>query len=114
LCEVEAYTSSQSELFNYTKEEISEGSINILQYASSSQSSLNLDGESFRAIDGNKSQDFREKSCSFTGYGAQAWWTADLHESVLITTVKIWNREDLHSEYLTDYVIRIGNNDDYS
>ena len=101
-------------MFNYTQEEVSEGSINVLQYASSSQSSLYLDGESYRAIDGNKSQDFREKSCTFTSYESEPWWTADMHESVLITKVKIWNREDLHSEYLTDYVIRVGDNEDFS
>ena len=73
-----------------------------------------LDGEAFRAIDGNKSQDFRQKSCTYTNYQSNPWWTADMHSSIFITQVKIWNREDLYSDRLTDYLIYIGDDADYT
>ena len=37
-----------------------------------------------------------------------------MHESIFITEIKIWNREDLHSDYLSNYQIFIGDNADYS
>ena len=37
-----------------------------------------------------------------------------MHETITITKVRVWNREDLYSSRLSDYLIYIGDNSDYT
>jgi len=66
------------------------------------------------AIDENTSADPTTGTCTSTSYEATPWWSADLHESVMVTNIVITNRNDTYASRLTDYRVYVGNNPMFS
>ena len=52
---MEVFTNDDDSLFTYEAVTYEVGDVNVMERATVSQSSLYLDGEAYRAIDGNKS-----------------------------------------------------------
>ena len=83
---------------------------------STSQSSTAWGGDSRRAIDGNTSGNYKDKSCTHTENeeGKPAWWKAQFYDSVHVGAIQIFNREDCCADRLKDFKIYIGDNEDYT
>ncbi|XP_071958874.1 uncharacterized protein [Antedon mediterranea] len=77
-----------------------------------SQSSVSFGGVPDLAIDGDHNTVFTQGSCTATDGVGENWWKIDLHDKYVITTVKIYNRDDCCSDRLIGAVIRVGMNED--
>ncbi|XP_041649961.1 fucolectin-1-like [Cheilinus undulatus] len=66
------------------------------------------------AIDGNRDHDSNSGSCSSTSSQTNPWWTVDLLESYMVTSLIITNRGDGSSEKHEDAMIHIGNSLEYN
>nr|XP_002733170.2 PREDICTED: uncharacterized protein LOC100367054 [Saccoglossus kowalevskii] len=74
--------------------ELPEGLVNVASKGIASQSSKKGGGKAEKAIDGNNSSDFKQKSCSRTTLESDPWWKVDLGRSMDIYKVTITNRQD--------------------
>jgi len=67
----------------------------LLTLNAAQQSSTGWSGTAGRAIDGNTSGAWIDKSTTHTAIGdSQAWWGASLASSSNITNIELWNRTD--------------------
>lgn len=89
--------------------------INLSKGRDTFQSSTLWNGESGRAVDGNRNGIFRMKSCTHTGSNPRwqntpnPWWAVDLGASKMISAVRITTRSDCCHDRLNGFEIRIGN-----
>ena len=73
------------------------------------QSSIRNDAfSSYRAVDGNTNNNFRENSCMRTKAERNPWWMVDLGRVDPVTEVYIVNRGDCCGERLNPFEIRVG------
>ena len=79
------------------------------------QSTTGWGGDAKRAIDGNTSGQYKDNSCTHTKNqkDSPSWWTVDMKTSYFLDSVEIFNREDCCSDRLKDYLIYIGNSENY-
>lgn len=49
-----------------------------------------------------------------TNEEVQPWWKTELVAQSLVKTVKVYNRADCCSERLANYVVRVGDNADFT
>lgn len=75
------------------------------------QLSTTLNGVSSNAVDGSKHPDFSQNSCVQSNHVNEPWWYVDLQERFYVTSVIITNRRDCCHERLTDFEIKVGNED---
>jgi hypothetical protein len=61
-----------------------------------------------RAVDGDRSADFGQASCTHTGNDRQAWWKVDLGQTYDVKSVKVTNRKDCCSDRLNPFMIWVG------
>lgn len=66
-------------------------------------------GDPYSAIDGNRRASFGDGSCTHTTELEQPWWTVDLLDSYVITSISITNRQDCCQSRLSGVRIHIGN-----
>ncbi|XP_028324519.1 LOW QUALITY PROTEIN: fucolectin-like [Gouania willdenowi] len=62
-----------------------------------------------KAVDGNRANNWRDKSCAHTRKNRDPWWRLDLEQAYSISTVTITNRRDCCPERLNGAEIRVGN-----
>ena len=84
-----------------------ESRVNLALRARAIQSS-DGGGEAGRAVDGNRSGVFAEKSVTHTGNEPGAWLEIDLGESRPVSAVRLWNRAEVPHR-LSDYWLTISN-----
>lgn len=65
-------------------------------------------GDAYSAIDGNRDGNFRHGSCTHTAEQEQPWWTVDLLDAYVITSVTVTNRQDCCEARLSGVRIHIG------
>ncbi|XP_035862493.1 uncharacterized protein LOC116058018 isoform X3 [Sander lucioperca] len=82
---------------------------NIARGGNVIQSSLFGNGVPERAIDGNRTSDLGQGSCSITQADLKPWWRLDLMKTYQINNVTITNRGDCCPERINGAEIRIGN-----
>ncbi|KAI3360841.1 hypothetical protein L3Q82_013064 [Scortum barcoo] len=83
--------------------------VNIARDGNVMQSSQYEDGVPERAIDGNRTSLWVQRSCTHTNNDIDPWWRLDLQKSYKISTITITNRKDCCYERLSGAEIRIGN-----
>lgn len=66
-------------------------------------------GEAYSAIDGSREGIFSHGSCTHTAEQEEPWWTVDLLDSYIITSITITNRQDCCRARLSGVRIHIGN-----
>ncbi|EDO40750.1 predicted protein, partial [Nematostella vectensis] len=66
------------------------------------------DGLSNHAVDGNRSGNYYQKSCSSTTAQTNPWWRVDLQKSHVNLRLFVVNRADCCGERLDNFEIRIG------
>ncbi|XP_059827277.1 uncharacterized protein LOC132394946 [Hypanus sabinus] len=81
--------------------------VNLASSGTAIQSSTDENGEAARAIDGSKSADANERSCTRTTSSINPWWMLDLGSTYIVATVRITNRQDCCSERLVGSEVRI-------
>ena len=79
-------------LNNYASENIALGKPTF-------QSSIEYNGDSSKAVDGDRTTNFQAGSCTHTLSGKRAWWAVDLEQRYLISRVGITNRGDCCGEF---------------
>ena len=67
-------------------------SADLLTLDSAQQSSTGWSGDAARAIDGNTSGRWRDKSTTHTNSTNQPWWSAELGNVAQIDEIELWNR----------------------
>lgn len=67
---------------------------NLAYNKETNQSSTDFGGASNRAVDGNTSGIWRERSVTHTGNESRPWWQVRLGAEYTIGEIKIWNRAD--------------------
>ena len=79
--------------------------VNVAPYGVASGSSQQFSGSvAGRAIDGNTSGVWRERSVTHTRHDdALPWWQVDLGQDTVIESITVWNRTDCCSERLSDF-----------
>ncbi|XP_062898593.1 uncharacterized protein LOC134343790 [Mobula hypostoma] len=98
LCEVEVFG---------TRLMTVEDTVNLASLGKAIQSSTDENGEAARAIDGRKSADANERSCTRAGPSINPWWMLNLGDTYIVATVRITNRQDCCSERLVGSEVRI-------
>ena len=82
---------------------------NLAYQKNTSQSStLNDNGASGHAVDGDSNTDWTEGSCAHTRDEKQPWWRVDLGNVELVNEVYIVNRGDCCGNRLNPFEIRVG------
>jgi hypothetical protein len=76
---------------------------NIALGKPTSQSSTAYAGDSARAVDGNTSGRYGDKSVTHTAHEASPWWRVDLGGLFSVSSVTIYNRTDCCSARLSDF-----------
>ncbi len=77
---------------------------NVALNKATNQSSINQNGSSDKAVDGNTSGNFyQDYSISLTNWENNAWWEIDLGEVYDIQDIKIYNRTDANMDQLKNY-----------
>ncbi|XP_070537889.1 uncharacterized protein [Ptychodera flava] len=76
-----------------------------------SQSSTFAYGSAMKAVDGDKSNNYNERTCTHTQKEYQPWWKVDLGGEYEIDKVIITNRADCCDDRLSGAVVRVGNDD---
>lgn len=66
-------------------------------------------GDAYSAIDGSNEANFRHGSCTHTAEQDEPWWTVDLLDAYVITSISITNRGDCCQVRLSGVRIHIGN-----
>ncbi|XP_077987409.1 fucolectin-6-like [Glandiceps talaboti] len=67
---------------------------NLVIDKKATQSSHHGDGSAIRAIDGDKSSDYADRSCTHTELEYEPWWKVDLNDEYHVIEVIITNRAD--------------------
>ncbi|XP_070545132.1 serine-rich adhesin for platelets-like [Ptychodera flava] len=86
------------------------GRINHALGKSATQSSIYLSAGASRAVDGSKSGNFNDGTCTCTLNEYEAWWKVDLGGVYLVNRVCVVNRQDCCAGRLEGAVVRVGNN----
>jgi endonuclease/exonuclease/phosphatase family metal-dependent hydrolase len=76
---------------------------NIALGKPTSQSSLAYSGEASRAVDGNTSGQYGDKSVTHTEHETAPWWKVDLGGSFYVEEVVIFNRTDCCGDRLSNF-----------
>lgn len=64
------------------------------------QSSLHSDpGYSYNAVDGNTGSDYHNDRCTATVHEANPWWSVDLGQEIIVTSLMVVNRADCCSKF---------------
>ena len=79
---------------------------NVALDGRATQSSEGWGGAPGRAIDGNTSGQWGDGSITHTNV-SPSWWEVDLRETFAIEEIVLWNRRDCCSERLTNFTVRI-------
>ncbi len=79
---------------------------NVALDGRATQSSEGWGGSPGRAIDGNTSGQWGDASITHTN-ASPSWWEVDLRETFTIEEIVLWNRLDCCSERLTNFTVRI-------
>lgn len=88
--------------------EVFSGATNVARNGKAKQSSVIYNGKPELAIDGNTDGVFANGSTTHTEEGsANPWWEVDLGKSYNISKISVWNRVDCCNERLTNYTIKI-------
>ena len=83
---------------------------NVAANGTATQSTTLLaDTSADRAIDGNTDGDFGNRSLSITKNTANPWWQVDLEAIHDIQTVRVWNRTDAGTDWLSDFKVFVSN-----
>ncbi|XP_070538285.1 uncharacterized protein [Ptychodera flava] len=85
--------------------------MNLALKQKASQSSTFAFGSAVRAVDGDKSNNYSERSCTHTQKEYQPWWKVDLGREYQIHEVIITNRADCCDDRLLGGIVRVGNSD---
>ncbi|XP_063693608.1 uncharacterized protein LOC134825361 [Bolinopsis microptera] len=72
------------------------------------QKSIGWDGEPTRAIDGNRSGEWSDGSCTRTEGAAGNWWMVELNQNYKITKVLVYNRMDCCQDRIDDAKVYAG------
>lgn len=85
---------------------VTEGSVNLALNKPVTQSSdyTSLTGAE-RAVDGNTDGDYYQGSVSVTALQYQPWWTVDLGQVQTIDNIKVYNRTDAGTSFLSDFYV---------
>ncbi|XP_070538276.1 uncharacterized protein [Ptychodera flava] len=75
------------------------------------QSSTFAYGSAVKAVDGDNSNNYNDRSCTQTQKEYQPWWKVDLGGEFEIYSVIVTNRADCCGDRLHGAVVRIGNSD---
>ena len=67
---------------------------NIAAHKSASQSSTAYGADASRAVDGNRDNDYGNRSVTHTDFQDHSWWKVDLAKEEGVGTVRIYNRGD--------------------
>ena len=81
----------------------------------SSTYTASYSGEAKNAIDGGKDNRCywsNPNSLTHTNLEANPWWKVQMDYQYFVATVKISNRLDCCGERLSNYIVRVGNNQD--
>lgn len=83
--------------------------INVAYRKSTSQSSIDLGGDSSRAVDGNTNGYFPNNSTTQTKNESAPppWWQVDLGGSHYVERVTVLNRSVTNTQWLTDFVVKL-------
>jgi hypothetical protein len=82
----------KSRILSLAEVRVMSGSANIATEGTATQSSVDYDGEAKRAIDGNTSGDYADKSTTHTRQSDNPWWELDLKSVRNLDAVEIFNR----------------------
>jgi YVTN family beta-propeller protein len=75
------------------------------------QSSTINGGVASRAVDGNTNGNWNGNSVTHTNSTANAWWQADLAQSMDISGIQIWNRTDCCANRLSNFYVFVSATD---
>lgn len=73
------------------------------------QSSTSSEGTPRKAIDGSKSNNFAQNSCTHTEYEVNPWWRIDFAGPQTVALVQVTNRLDDEANRLNGFKIQVGN-----
>ena len=77
--------------------------------AYATQSNTSRGGYAYRAVDGNRSGNYEDFSCSHTPTENNPYWSVSFEPgSVNVSAVRITNRQDCCQNRLADFEIRVG------
>ena len=82
---------------------------NLARGGIATQSSQLSFGSPRKAIDGRRTSNWRQGSCTHTRRQYKPWWRLDLRTAYKVNYVKITNRKDCCAERLNGAEIHIGN-----
>eukprot|EP00058_Branchiostoma_floridae_P027354 XP_002612845.1 hypothetical protein BRAFLDRAFT_118409 [Branchiostoma floridae] len=85
---------------------------NIALNRQAEQSSIAYRGAPGRAVDGDDSPLYRDRSCTHTKTEANPWWRVDLGKSECVHQVVVTNRKDCCSNKLNGFTVYVGDNPD--
>ena len=87
--------------------------MNLAIGQTATQSSTAFSGVPSRAVDGNTSGVFRDRSVTHTSSGSsQPWWQVDLGATASIADIELWNRSDTCCvSRLSDVVVFVSDTD---
>lgn len=91
--------SIDNELLTYNADSVIS---NVAPTGTATQSSVGYSGSPGRAIDGNTSGRYRDKSVTHTKNEAQPWWQLALPETTNVDHITLYNRTDCCTHRLTD------------
>ncbi len=108
---------STEELDNADETETSETSINTTDLRmtnlalgkETNQSSTGYGGVSSRAVDGNTSGNWNNRSITHTNNTYRPWWQVRLGQNYTIGSIKIWNRTNCCSNRLSNFDVFVYN-----
>ncbi|PSL46360.1 putative secreted protein (Por secretion system target) [Chitinophaga niastensis] len=86
------------------------GGVNVALNKVTSQSSTVNSGASSRAVDGNTDGNFFNNSVTHTDLQVENWWQADLGQSYVIDSIRIWNRTDCCGDRLRGFYLFVSDN----
>ncbi|MEQ2238615.1 hypothetical protein ILYODFUR_034928 [Ilyodon furcidens] len=64
--------------------------------------------DAYNAIDGNRSGDLKQGSCTLTAAETNPWWRVDLLDLYIVTQIIITNRGDCCEEQINGAEVRVG------
>ena len=83
-------------------------SANLAKGRPTTQSSEGWGGKSNRAVDGNSSPRYGDRSCTHTKTENNAWWRVDLERNVDVSRIEIVNRKDCCSKRIKNTKVYVG------
>ena len=81
---------------------------NLAYQKKTNQSSIDFEGVSSRAVDGNSNTNWYDGSCVHTTSEKQPWWRVDLGKVELVNEVYVVNRGVCCGNRLNPFEIRVG------